>query len=82
MGKRNIRILRREIPSRISQITGKEIQAVLVDGTTIAGTLTKVEGQNAVISTINAGWHNRKRHTHSVAFMDISEIILDEVTEW
>lgn len=82
MGKRTIRILRKDIGKHLDTLMGKEAHVVGRDGKTYFGTVVSVSEEVLVVKDANTAWYNQKRHSHSLPLVSIYEIILDLVTDY
>ena len=82
MGKRNVRILRQQLPDRLSELEGKEVHVVLTDGTTRFGKILGTTSDRITLQDLNAGWTSRKRHTHHIPLAQIMEAIYDLVADY
>jgi small nuclear ribonucleoprotein (snRNP)-like protein len=82
VGTRNIRISRRQVAERLSEIDGREVHIVLRDGRTFFGKVVSVSPAQISIRDVNARWTSLKRHTHALSLDDIIEVILDTVTDY
>ena len=82
MGKRTIRILKKDIPNHLDSLPGKEAHVVGRDGITYFGTVESANRNEVVIRDGNSAWYNRKKHRHILPIASIYEIILDLVSDY
>lgn len=82
VGKRNIRILRHELSSRISEIKDLEVQVILLNGKTWFGKVVRIDSQSITVQDANAQWTNVRRHSHLIQLPDIMEVIFDLVSDY
>lgn len=82
MGKRNVRIPRQELASRLHEIADLEVHVILTDGTTHFGRIVETHPTEIILRDVNARWTSIRRHTHKIPLTNITEVILDIVAEY
>jgi len=82
MGKRNVRIPRQELASRLHEIADLEVHVILTDGTTRFGHIIKTQASEITLRDINARWTSIKKHTHKIPLNTVVEVIFDIVAEY
>jgi len=70
MGKRLIRIPAKDISSKLSTVLSKEIHIVMLDQTTLFGSLVSADDQKLVLK-------DTRQALHPINFKNIREIIYD-----
>jgi len=75
MGKRQTRIFTDKIAEKAGFITGREANITLYNGTTLHGVILAVAGQKLQ-------FRDMRLKNHALLLEDISEVIVDQVTEW
>lgn len=82
MGTRTTRIPAHLLEQNKTQLEGKQVQVVLWDGTTKAGTIEWTEQATIRLTDPNMMWYNRKKHRHPIGIEEIREILMDHESEW
>ena len=82
VGKRNVRIRRKDLKRRLPHLQGEEVHVILLDGRTFAGKVTAVAEESLTVRDANARWTSLKRHTHQIPLNDVLEVIFDKVTDY
>ena len=82
MGKRTQRIQGATLATAGGNLVGKEIHLILWTGGTYFGTVLGLDNQTLTLIGKGSVWYNRKANTHTFAFAQIQEVVLETVTEW
>jgi len=70
MGKRLIRILGKDIPTRVKELISIELNVVLKNKATIHGVLTKLENNSIIIKDM-------RLRDHQINLSDVEELVFD-----
>jgi len=80
MGTRFIRLPARDFAAKLPALQGAEVHVVLHSGTTHKGILHEIGASSLVLWDTNRAWYSRKRHTHTIAFAEVQEVISDRAS--
>lgn len=78
MGKRTIRLRKKDLPEKLLEIKmNTEIQVVLSNGKTLSGNIMERNQTGLTIKSGNPAWYNTKAHLQVLAWHDIIEVEYD-----